>query len=173
MRTGRSALSQSSWSRPFHSFYVSISFLVSRTRGTRVLRRENDSGKQKMTSTDWLHCQKSEERKPRVATRPFKGRDNRLSQGSERVTQRNQFSTNSGGLWPGDKIKTELVARGIPYPRRGKPSQVAALRCRPARKEMQGGEKREWGGGRERVGRGLPQPSYLFVRGLAVRETHK
>ena len=46
-----------------------------------------------MTSTDWLHCQKSEERKPRVATRPFKGRDNRLSQGSERVTQRNQFST--------------------------------------------------------------------------------
>ena len=50
--------------------------------------------------------------------------------------------TNSGGLWPGDKIKTELVARGIPYPRRGKPSQVAALRellAKALEKEAQDG----------------------------------
>ena len=52
--------------------------------------------------------------------------------------------TNSGGLWPGDEIKTELVARGIPYPRRGKPSQVAALRellAKALEKEAQDGEK--------------------------------
>ena len=57
--------------------------------------------------------------------------------------------TNAGGLWPGDKIKTELVARGIAYPKRGKSGQVAALRellAKALEKEAQdgslGGNKR-------------------------------
>ena len=50
--------------------------------------------------------------------------------------------TNAGGLWPGDKIKTELVSRGIAYPKRGKAGQVAALRellAEALEKEARGG----------------------------------
>ena len=49
--------------------------------------------------------------------------------------------TNAGGLWPGDKIKTELVARGITYPKSGRQGQVAALRellAKALEKEAQG-----------------------------------